>query len=192
MIRSDGSALESNLWPELEKAARRAYELGRAQGALWRAALVALLALPAYRSCNSSPLAALCLGGLVLSVAAGRYRGADWERGSRAGAIAGVAPCLLPALMQTVDPAYCARMMAGGVPWPCIFGGLAAGFALGFQVGLAPGERGRWPFWTSAVAALSLAAALGCLPAGAIGFAGLLAGIVAGGAPALVLRRAIG
>jgi hypothetical protein len=191
MIRSDGSALESSFWPELEKAARRAYELGRAQGALWRAALVALLALPAYRSCNSSPLAALCLGGLALAVAAGRYRGADWERGSRAGAIAGVAPCLLPAAIHAVDPDYCARMMTG-VPWLCIAGGLAAGFTLGFKLGQAPGERGRWPFWTSAGVALALAAALGCLPAGAIGFAGLLAGIVAGGAPALALRRAIG
>jgi len=191
MIRSDASALETNLWPELQKSARRAYELGRAQGALWRAALVALFALPAYRSCNSSPLAALCLGGLTLAVAAGRFRGGDWERGSRTGAIAGVAPCLFPAVMRAVDPEYCARMMSG-VPWPCVFGGLAAGFVLGFRLGLAPGERGRAPFWTSAVMALALAAALGCLPAGAIGFAGLLAGIVAGGAPALALRRAIG
>jgi len=189
MIRSDGAAFQTGLWSELERAARRAYEIGRAQGALWRGAIAALIALPAYRSCNSSPLAALCLGGVALAVAAGRYRGGDWERGSRAGAIAGVAPCLLPALMRAIDPEYCARMMTGAVPWPCIFGGLAAGFALGFKL---PGERGRWPFWTSALGALAFAAALGCLPAGAIGFAGLLAGIVAGGAPALALRRAIG
>lgn len=174
----------------LRASARRAYEIGRAEGALCRGALAALVAVPAYAMCGQTHpvLAGLCVGGLALVVFAGRIRGSAWEEGSRAGAFAGVAPCLLPAAIRYADPAFCAATVAR-IPWPCAVGGLAAGFVLGFRGPRAAGTA--VPFWVSAGAALTFAAALGCLPVGALGFAGLLAGIVAGGAPALVLRRAI-
>ena len=173
---------ESNL----RLAARRSYEIGRLQGALWRGALAALFALPGFLMCSGTPLAGLCLGGFALVVVAGRVRGEAWEDGTRAGAVAGVAPCLLPAAVSTIDPNLCAALVAG-VPWPCALGGLVAGAILGLRGRAA----GGLPFWGSALAALGFAAALGCIPAGAMGFSGLLVGVIAGGAPALVVRRAL-
>jgi len=168
----------------LRLSARRAYEIGRFEGALWRGAVAALFALPGFLICNETPLAALCLGGFALVVGAGRVRGGAWEDGARAGAIAGVAPCLLPAAMRAVDPTLCARLMTG-IPWPCAVGGLAAGAILALR----GRPAGGLPFWTSALATLGFAAAIGCIPAGAMGFAGLLVGVVAGGAPVLVAAR---
>ena len=89
--------------------------------------------------------------------------------------------------MRAVDPSLCARLMTG-IPWPCAVGGLAAGAILALR----GRPAGGLPFWTSALAALGFAAAIGCIPAGAMGFMGLLAGIIAGGAPALIVRRAMG
>jgi hypothetical protein len=171
----------------LRLSARRAYEIGRFEGALWRGALAALFALPGFLVCNKTPTAALCLGGFALVVVAGRVRGEAWDDGARAGSIAGVAPCLLPAAMRALDPALCAALMTG-IPWPCAVGGIAAGAILGFR----GRTTGGLPFWTSALAALGFAAALGCIPAGAMGFSGLLLGVLAGGAPALIVRRALG
>jgi hypothetical protein len=73
------------------------------------------------------------------------------------------------------------------VPWPCA-GGPTAGAILGLRGRSAAGL----PFWATALAALGLAGSLGCIPAGAMGFAGLLIGVLVGGAPALVVRRALG
>lgn len=170
----------------LRLAARRAYEVGRLEGALWRGAVAALLALPAFLTCGRTPLSAVCLGGFALVVVAGRIRGVAYEEGAHAGAVAGIAPCLLPALVSRLDPALCAAHVAG-VPWPCALGGLIAGAILGLRGRTAAGL----PFWATALAALGLAASLGCIPAGAMGFTGLLAGVIAGGAPALVVRRAL-
>jgi hypothetical protein len=168
----------------LHLAARRAYEIGRLEGALWRGAVAALFALPGFLVCNGTSLAAVCLGGFALVVVAGRVRGGIWEDGARAGAIAGVAPCLLPAALRTLDPNLCAALMTG-VPWPCAVGGLVAGAILALRGRPAAGL----PFWASALAAASFAAAIGCIPAGAMGFAGLLVGVIAGGAPVLVATR---
>jgi hypothetical protein len=165
----------------LRLSARRAYEIGRLEGALWRGAVAALFALPGFLVCNETPLAALCLAGFALVVASGRVRGGAWEDGARAGAIAGVAPCLLPAAMRAVDPTLCAKLMTG-IPWPCAVGGLVAGAILALR----GRPSGGLPFWTSALAALGFAAAIGCIPAGAMGFMGLLVGVIAGGAPVLV------
>jgi hypothetical protein len=171
----------------LRLAARRAYEIGRLHGALWRGAVAALFALPGFLMCSATPLAALCLGGFALVVVAGRVRGAAYEEGACAGAVAGVAPCLLPAVVSTLDPSLCAALMAG-FPWPCALGGIVAGAILGLRSRTAAGL----PFWATALAALGFAAALGCIPAGAMGFSGLLLGVIAGGAPALIVRRALG
>jgi hypothetical protein len=145
----------------------------------------AILAIPGFWICNQTPLAAACLVGFGLVVAAGRFRGESYEDGSRAGALAGILPCLLPAVIRAFDPDLCALLFARGA-WICGIGGLAAGVVLGLRGRVAAGP----PFWLSAVAALGFAAALGCIPAGAIGFAGLGVGVVAGGAPMLASRKA--
>ena len=169
----------------LKLAARRAYERGRLQGALLRGAAAAILATPGFLICNQTPWAAVCLAGFALVVAAGRVRGEGYEQGARAGALAGILPCLLPAAVRAFDPDLCALLLSRG-PWLCAIGGAAAGVILGLRSRAAHGL----PFWSSALAALAFAAAIGCIPVGAIGFAGLALGVIAGGAPVLASRKA--
>ncbi len=169
----------------LRLTARRAYEGGRLNGALWRGAVAAGLATPSFLACSQTAWAGVCLVGFALVVAAGRMRGQSYEAGTRAGALAGILPCLLPAALRVIDPTLCVMLSSRG-PWICGIGGVAAGAVLMWR-----GRRSRGlPFWGSAFAALAFPAALGCLPAGAVGLVGLAIGLLAGGAPALVSRRA--
>lgn len=169
----------------LWRAARRAYERGRLQGALRRGALAAAVATPSFLVCGQSSWAAACLLGFGLVVAAGRMRGEGYDDGARAGALAGILPCLLPAAVRLLDPALCVLLSERG-PWLCGVGGAAAGVVLGLR-----GRRlGSLPFWSTALAALAFPASLGCMPMGVAGFLGLAAGLIAGGVPALVSRRA--
>lgn len=167
-------------------AARRSYERGRLSGSLARGAGAFALALPGFFACGRTPLAAAFLVGFAVVVAAGRFRGKGFEEGMRAGVFAGILPCLLPAVLRVVSPDLCNALFARG-PWLCAAGGIAAGAILGLRARSGAGA----PFWGSAAVTLALAAALGCIPAGAMGFAGLLIGVVAGGLPALAVRRAV-
>ncbi len=169
----------------LRLAAMRAYEFGRLKGALVRGLGAAGLALPGFLVCGHTALAAGCLAGLVLVVVIGHLRGLGFESGVRVGLIAGLLPCLLPAFLRIIDADLCDTLFSRA-PWFCALGGIAAGMILGWRS--RPGDGA--PFWAGAVVTLMLAAALGCLPAGVLGFAGLLAGVVAGGLPALAARRA--
>jgi hypothetical protein len=169
----------------LHRSARRAYELGRLQGALARGAAAAVLAMPAFWICNQVPSAAVCLAGFALAVAAGHMLGGDFDAGARSGAVAAILPCLLPAALRAIDPDLCAMLSSRG-SWICALGGVAAGAILALE-----GRRGEGlPFWGSAFVCLGLAASLGCIPAGVAGFVGLILGMVAGGAPVLAARRA--
>jgi len=166
-------------------AARRAYEIGRLRGALLRGAGAFALALPGYFLAGRTPAAAACLAGFVLLVIAGRVHGRGLEEGVRAGVVAGILPCLLPAMLHVLNADLC-RLLFDRGPWLCALTGVAAGIILGLR---SRGARGG-PFWTGALATLALAAALGCIAAGVMGFAGLVAGVVLGGLPALAFRRA--
>ncbi len=170
----------------LRLAARRAYERGRLRGALVRGAAAAALAMPGFLVCNQTAWATACVAGFALVVAAGRFRGESYEAGSRAGALAGILPCLLPAALRAVNPDLCLMLTRQGL-WICAAGGVAAGVVLGLRAHAARGAS----FWGSALAALAFGAALGCMPAGLFGFAGLAAGMLAGGAPVLAARRAL-
>ncbi len=166
-------------------AARRAYEAGRALGALRRGALAAAAATPSFLACGGrASWAAVCIAGFGLVVAAGWMRGEAYADGARAGALAGILPCLLPAMLRVLDPALCVMLSSRG-PWICGIGGVAAGVVLGLR-GRAAREVS---FWASALAAMAFPASLGCLPAGELGFLGLAIGLIAGGAPALAARR---
>jgi len=173
--------------PSLKIAARRAYERGRLEGALWRGAGAAILAMPGFAVCNQTPWAGLCLAGFALVVAAGRLRGLSFEDGTRSGALAGILPCLLPAAVRVFDPGLCVLLASRG-PWLCAAGGVAAGVILAWRGWAARGL----PFWAGAAATLGFAAALGCIPAGLLGFGGLAAGFIAGGAPVVLSRKLAG
>jgi hypothetical protein len=170
----------------LKRAARLAYERGRLQGAIWRGAAMTALAAPAYSVCNRTPAALFCLVALGAVVLASRFRGQGYEQGARAGALAGVLPCLLPAALRAWNPDLCASMFHNGL-WFCGLAGAAAGVILGLRSRASQGLA----FWSGALVTLGLASSLGCIPAGASGFVGLLFGIVAGGAPVLVARKAL-
>jgi hypothetical protein len=169
----------------VREAARKAYERGRLRRALTRGAAAFGLALPGFLACGRTPLAAACLGGFVVVVVTGYRRGEGLEEGVRAGVVAGILPCLLPAGLRVINADLCDLLFARG-PWLCALGGIAAGAILGLRSRSGDGK----PFWIGAAATLAFAAALGCIPAGEMGFLGLLAGVVAGGLPALVVRRA--
>ena len=169
----------------LRREARRAYEIGRLKGAFLRGAGACALGLPGYLAFGRTPPAAACLAAFVLAVIVGRVLGRRIEEGVRAGVAAGVLPCLLPALARLLDGDLC-RILFDRGPWLCAFCGLAAGVILGWRSRAAGGPS----FWIGAAATLAPAAALGCFAAGLMGSAGLLAGVVAGGLPALAMRRA--
>ncbi|HEY6929040.1 MAG TPA: hypothetical protein VJA66_05125, partial [Thermoanaerobaculia bacterium] len=145
--------------PRLRRAARIAYERGRFEGALWRSAAVTALLTPAFLVCNRTPVAAACLLGFGLVLLAARIVGRDFDRGARAGALAGVLPCLLPTAIRAWNPELCASMFHNGA-WFCGIGGAAAGVILGLRSRASHGLS----FWASALAALGLAASLGCIP----------------------------
>ena len=168
----------------LRGSARRAYEIGRLQGAMKRGLLAAMVATPSFLVCGQSSWAAACLAGFGLVVAAGWLRGQDYGDGVRAGALAGILPCLLPAALRVIDPTLCVMLSDRG-PWICGIGGVAAGIVLGSS-----GRSRGATFWVAALAALAFPACLGCLPAGEFGFVGLAIGLIGGGAPALGARRA--
>lgn len=168
----------------LRATARGAYERARLRSALLWGAAAVVLAFPAYRVCGRSPAAGACLAAFGAVVAAARFRGGAFEDGARAGVVAGILPCLLPAALRLVDPDLCDVLFSRG-PWLCAAAGLVAGLTLGLRSRSSAGA----PFRVSAVVTLALAASLGCIPAGVTGFAGLAAGVLAGAAPVLVARR---
>ena len=167
------------------RAVRRSYELGRLRGALLRGAGAFVLALPAYLACGRTAGAAACLVLFAMVVAAARFRGERFEVGARGGVVAGLLPCLLPAALRLLSPDLCDVLFARG-PWLCATAGIGAGVILGWR-GRASGGV---PFWIGAFAAFTAAAALGCIPAGLMGFSGLAIGVLAGGAPVMLSRRA--
>jgi hypothetical protein len=144
--------------------------------------------MPGFLACNRNSVGATCLAGFAFVVAAGRMRGEAWEAGTRAGALAGILPCLLPATIGLFGPSVCALVSAQGA-WICGAGGAAAGIVLGL-LGARTHGGDRLPFWSSALCALAFPASLGCLAAGEAGFVGLTIGLLAGGVPTLVSRRA--
>jgi hypothetical protein len=73
------------------------------------------------------------------------------------------------------------------MPAACVAGGFVGGLVLGTR------RRGRQSgtprFWLSALAVALAAGTVGCLGAGLMGLAGMVAGMAGGAAPVLVLRR---
>ena len=177
-------AISDSAPESLRAAARRGYERARLRSALLWGSGAFLLALPAYRACGRSASAAVCLAALAVVVTAARFRGEAYEEGARAGVVAGILPCLLPAGLGLVDPDLCNVLFARG-PWLCAAAGLAAGLILGLRSRTHTGAA----FRVAAGVTVALAATLGCIPAGLMGFAGLAAGVLAGAFPVLAARR---
>jgi hypothetical protein len=172
----------------LKARARRAYETGRLWHALRRALWLLPLAAVSRLGCCADPVAVIvCGAALFTAVTLFLWRGGDYARGVGPGILAGVAPLLLPVVVQTSG-----HLCAGGrclfYPGACLAGGLAGGLALAF---LAPRPvAGNGVAFMAACLVAGLTGAIGCLLYGVIGFGGMAVGLLLGAVPALVARRA--
>jgi hypothetical protein len=176
------SAAEAAL---LERA-RRAYERGRAALGLETASLVAPMALVSWLVCRHPGVTLVASVALVALVGVAVWRGREQARAARLGLLAGAVPLILP-LVAGLAGHVCGGSMCLFFPGACLAGGLIGGVALGF---LASGARLRAQGLVTAGLVASLAGSLGCLVAGTVGVAALVAGLAFGLAPVLTLRRA--
>lgn len=175
----------------LRERARGAYERGRLRAGLRRAAPIAI-GVAAIALLSDDPMWRLAVGGAAVIAAALAFaRGQLVGRAARAGALAALPPLAAPFLLSFLHHGC---LECGGLPLALCLGvcggaGVAAGAVL--TVLAAREERGeRWRFAAIAMILAAWLGALGCGFAGAIGVAGMAAGLVAGSAPMLTLTRA--
>lgn len=171
---------------DLERRARRAYELGRVSQALRIVPWVLLPAAVALLCGRPVGLVfALCAALLALSVGL-LVRGGMAGRSVLPGLAAGWAALLPPLLLRTAGHAcFGDSCMTFGLP-VCALGGALSGVLLGKLV-LSRG--GGAAFWIGAGLLAGLTGAMGCSIGGTFGILGMIAGVVAGSAPAMVLAR---
>jgi hypothetical protein len=167
--------------------ARRAYEQGRLQSALWRAVPLVPLVAWTLGWCRYPALAALCGTALVALTVAFGWRGQTWGRAVAPGLAAGLAPLVLPLLMRGASDVCVGELCCSLCLLACVGGGLVAGLVIGRRAAALPGGRGA--FLAAAGALALLAGAPACVFAGVIGLAALALGFAAGMAPPLVLHQ---
>jgi hypothetical protein len=170
----------------LADRARRAYERGRLQAALWRAAPLLPLLAWTVSGCRYPALAAGCGAAVVALTVAFAWRGGTWGRAIVPGLAAGVAPLTLPLLVRSAGDVCMGSMCCSLCAVSCVAGGLLAGVLVGRRA--AALSEGRGVFLVAAGSLAILAGAPSCALAGSIGLAGLLAGFAVGTAPAAVAR----
>jgi len=171
----------------LSARARRAYEQGRLQAALWRAAPLVPLVAWTCSWCRYPVLAAGCGVALVVLTVAFLWRGQLWGRAVAPGLAAGLAPLVLPLLMRGASEVCVGEMCCSLCLVGCVGGGVFAGALVGRRA--AALAEGRGAFLAAAGTLALLAGAPACAFAGAMGLAGLLAGFAGGTVPALTSPR---
>jgi hypothetical protein len=172
----------------LSVRARRAYERGRLQAALWLAVPLVPLVVWTWSWCRYPTVAATCGAAIVALTVAFRWRGQVWGRAVVPGLAAGLAPLVLPWLMRGASDVCVGEMCCSLCLVGCIGGGLLAGALVGRRA--ASLHEGAGTFLAAAGALALLAGAPACAFAGVIGLAGLLLGFAAGSAPALARASA--
>jgi hypothetical protein len=170
----------------LVSLARRAYERGRVQAALWRAAPLVPVVAWTWGWCRYPALAAACGAALVALTVAFRWRGQVWGRAVMPGLAAGLVPFVLPFSMRGASEVCVGGMCCSLCLVGCIGGGVLAGVLVGRRASAL--DEGRAAFLAAAGTLALLAGAPACAFAGVIGVAGLLLGFAGGTAPALLDR----
>jgi hypothetical protein len=174
-------------------ATRIAYEVGRLRRAvrtLWM--LPPVIAIAALFSHHGS-LALIVGAGLSLLWLLLWWRSTPLGEAAMAGLLAGLPPLILPLLVGVSE--HTCRECGDGSRWPlcmaaCIAGGLIAGALVG--VPAARRDRGRLSFLGVAALFTAAVGSLGCIMAGGIGVAGMVAGFVAGTAVIVIPSRVQG
>jgi hypothetical protein len=171
----------------LYRRARRAYESSRLGRAARIAFAVALVGAAALVGCSHRAEAAFAAFAVSVMVGAAEWRGLDWRRGARAGLAAGLAPFLIPVASRWLSLMTHGVITCSPAPLLCFVGGLFGGAILGAE----PRSQSKGlTFWGTALAVATSLGAVGCLPAGLSGLAGMAVGMAAGAVPALAARRA--
>ena len=170
----------------LETRARRAYEMGRLRHAA-RLAPFVVVAGGAALACGRPLLPTAVLTCVLLPLCVGvSFAGGPAGRGVVPGLLAGAAALAMPLLISTVGHACfgdaCMRLCLPA----CVVGG---GIAGGVIAKLAVRHERDPRFLGAALAVTALTGALGCTVSGAFGVLGMLAGVLAAGAPLLVVAR---
>lgn len=170
----------------LADRARRAYEQGRRQAALWHSAPLVPLVAWSIGWCRYPTLAAISGAALVALTAVLLWRGQTWGRAVGAGLAAGLPPFVMPLLMRSSSEVCVGEMCCSMCLVGCVGGGLVAGWLIGRRAARLP--EGRGSFLAAAGTLALLAGAPACAYAGVLGLAGLALGFAAGTAPALLTR----
>lgn len=174
----------------LARRARRAYERARLLDGALRATPFALVVAVVAAS-SDAPIWRLVVGGAAaLAAALAFWRGQVLARAARAGALAALAPLAVPFAADALHRGcHCAALSPAACLLLCVGGGAIAGAVMAV---LAAREReaDRWRFASAAALMAAWLGVLGCAFAGAAGMAGMAGGLLAIGAPLLVLSRA--
>ncbi len=167
---------------ELERSAKRAYEIGRTRHGLKYAFGASPLALLAYAECGPKLLCLIGSFGLISIAFYFGYRGQTLERALKAGLGAGLLAFALPMVACSVSVMQ---------PWIlpiCFAGGLASGLMIGLRSFRLKADR--LTFLSAASLVVLAAGTLGCALAGVGGVAGMMLGVGLTTVPAAIGARA--
>lgn len=163
--------------------ARSAYErrhlVSAARGIVLAAALIAA-AVALHRT---TELTWLVGGVLAATLATLGWRGGAWRRGALAGVIAGLPPLFAPTLMIAATHGWHCATCDQGPTVPCLLTCLVTSSLVGLVVGhRAVTDASPRRFAIAAITSAALTGLLGCGTIGLGGAAGVVIGLVAGGA----------
>jgi hypothetical protein len=171
----------------LYRRARRVYERSRLERGARIAVAVGLVSAAALVGCSHRSEAAIVAVVVSVMVGAAEWRGLSWRRGAHAGLAAGLAPFLIPVASRWLALFTDGAVTCSPAPLLCFLGGLFGGAFLGAE---SRGESKGFTFWGMALTVAASLGAVGCLPAGLSGLAGMAVGMAAGAVPTLALLRA--
>ena len=166
--------------PDLERNARRAYELGRVRLGAARGALALVLPLAAVTLLGAPALLALVLGGgLAVLFGYAQFKGQALGRGARVGLLLGSFGALVPAMVRASGACCLGASCESTCFTACVLIGLCTG-----AVAAVVAARDPRPVvhGTSAAVVMLLATGLGCSALGLAEFLGVAAGLTVGGA----------
>jgi len=176
--------------PALERRARRAYERGRLLHGLRRGAPLAALVAGVVLASDGAAWRLWVGAAAVLVAAVAFWRGQVAGRAARVGALASLPPLAAPFAAAAVHHGCigCGGPSLALCLAICTAGGAAAG-ALVARLAAREAEHDRRRFAAMAVLVAACLGTVGCSFAGAAGLAGMCAGLVAGGAPVMLVAR---
>ncbi len=170
------------------RRARRAYEMTHLISASMALALGGVLVVVAAALHHTSNTSWMFAATLVLGLAALAWRGGAWRRGALAGVLAGLPPLIVPTLVIAMSPGPQCASCDTAPAWYCVLSCLVASSLVGLAVGhRAISDRSPARFAAAALTTTALTGLLGCGTTGLGGAAGIVVGLIAGGATGWVV-----